>query len=117
MKLWKIVGYCFVVLGALVLCYGFTVGFMDALNPAAIWGMATSGESVDFLSVFWSKIALWTVPAVALFVVGGIGVFVGRNPKQDRRSNDERIAELENSLAAISSRLDEIERKQNQDAH
>jgi hypothetical protein len=115
MKPWKILGYCFAVLGALVLCYGFTVGFINALNPAAIWSMASSDTSVDFFSVLWSEIAAWTVFAVALFIVGGIGLYVGRNPKHDKRSNDQRIAELENSLAAISNRLDEIERKQNQD--
>ncbi len=68
---------------------------------------------VDFFSGFWSEIAAWTVIAIALFVVAGIGLYVGRNPKQDKRPNDQRIIELENSLTAISSRLDEIERKQN----
>jgi hypothetical protein len=114
MKLWKILGYCFSVLGALVFCYGFTVAFMDMLNPASIWSMASSGASVDFFSVFWSQIAGWTVLAVALLIVGGIGLFVGRGPKRDKRSNEQRIAELENSLTVISNRLEEIELKQNQ---
>jgi hypothetical protein len=114
MKLWKVLGYFFSVLGTLVFCYGFIVGFMDTLNPAAIFSMASSGMTVDFFSVFWSQIATWTVLAVALFIVGGVGLYVGRNPKQDKPSNDQRIAELENRLKTISSQIEEIERKQNQ---
>jgi hypothetical protein len=117
MKLWKIFGYCFAVLGALVLCYGLIVGFMDTLNPAAIWSMASSGKSVEFFSAFLSEIAAWTIFAIALFVVGGIGLVIGRNPKQDKRSDGQRIVELENSLTALSTRLDEIERKQNESVH
>jgi uncharacterized membrane protein len=113
MKLWKVLGYCFAVLGALVFCYGFTVAFIDMLNPAAIWSAAESGMPVDFFSGFSSKVAAWTILAVALFITGGIGLYLGRNPKQDKRSDNQRIVELENSLAAVSSRLDEMERKQN----
>jgi hypothetical protein len=116
MKLWKVLGYVFVLLAALVFCYGLTVGLMDALNPAAIWSMASSGTSVDFFSVLWSKIAIWIILGAALFIVGGIGLYAGRNPKRDKQSNDQRINELENSLATLAIRLDEIERKQNQSA-
>ncbi len=114
MKLWKILGYILVVVGALVLCYGFTVGFMNMLSPAAMWSAASSGMSIDFFSSFWSQIALWTVLAVALLIVGGVGLYVGRDPKQDRRSKDQRIAELEEDLKLMTSRLEEVERKQNQ---
>ncbi len=88
---------------------------MDMLNPAAMWSAAESGMSVDFFSGFWSKIEVWTILAIVLFVAAGIGLYVGRNPKQDRQSKDQRIAELEQDLAAVSTRLDEVERKQNQD--
>ena len=94
MKLWKILGYCFSVLGTLVFCYGFTVAFMNTLDPAAIFSMASSGTSVDFFSVFWSQIVGWTILAVALLIVGGVGLYVGRGPKQDRLSNEQRIVEL-----------------------
>ncbi len=115
MKPWKILGYCFAGLGAIVFCYGFTVGIMNSLDPAKIWSMASSGTTVDFFSVFWSEIAGWTILAVALLIVGGIGLFVGRNPKHDKRSSEERIAELEENLAIVNSQLDEIKRKQNPD--
>jgi hypothetical protein len=111
MKLWKILGYCFTGLGLLVFCYGFTIAFMNMLNPSTIWGMASSGQTVDFISAFWSKIAGWTVLSIILFIIGGIGLFVGRNQKLDKRSNDERIAELEDDLKAFSIRLNELERK------
>jgi hypothetical protein len=114
MKPMKSFGYCFVVLGALVLCYGFTVAFMEMLNPATIFSMASSGTSVDFFSVFWSKIAGWSILAVALFVVGGVGLYVGRGPKQDKQSSEQHIAELEEKLTAMSRRLDEIEKNRNE---
>ncbi len=114
MKLSKVLGYFFAVLGALAFCYGFTVAFMNVLDPATIFGMASSGTSVDFFSAFWSQIAGWTVLSIALFIVAGVGLYVGRGPKQNKRSNEQRIAELENSLTAISNRLNEIEQKQNQ---
>jgi len=87
---------------------------MDMLSPDAIWSAASPGTAVDFFSGFWSEIAVWTVLAIALFIGGGIGLYIGRNPKQDKRSNEQRIAELENGLAAVSSRLDEIEHKHNE---
>lgn len=111
MKLWKIIGYCFVSLGLLVFGYGFTVAFMDMLSPSKIWGMASSGQTVDFFSTFGSAITGWTALSVALFIVGGIGLFVGRNRKIDKLSNEERISELEETLRVISGRLDELEGK------
>jgi hypothetical protein len=109
MKLWKIFGYCFTGLGLLIFCYGFTNAFLNMLNPSTIWGLASSGQTVDFFSAFWSETAGWIMLSIIVFIVGGIGLFIGRSPKLDKRSNDERIEELEEKLKAFSIRLDELE--------
>jgi hypothetical protein len=109
MKLWKIFGYCFTGLGLLVFCYGFTNAFLNMLSPAKIWGMASSGQTVDFFSAFWSETAGWIILSIIIFIFGGIGLFIGRTQKLDKRSNEERIEELEEKLKAVSIRLDELE--------
>jgi hypothetical protein len=111
MKLWKICGYCFTGLGLLVFCYGFTNAFLNMLNPATIWGMASSGQTVDFFSAFWSQSAGWIMLSIIIFIFGRIGLFIGRNPKLNKHSNEQRIEDLEEKLRAFSIRLDELEGK------
>ena len=122
MKLWKVVGYILACLGILLLCYGFFVAFTDTINPSAIFSGssdASIGSSIDsFFSVFLSAIAPWLILSCVMFVVGGIGLYVGRDQKTAKISTIEeitnaRLEELEKTVArnheAISNRLEAIE--------
>jgi hypothetical protein len=111
MKPWKILGYCFIVLGTLIFCYGFFIGFMDTFNPALIWSMSSSGTSVDsFFTVFWNAIAPYMILSTTLFIVGGAGLFIGREPKKDKKTTDQQIAELEEKIQTLTKRLDDKEK-------
>ena len=122
MKLWKVVGYLFACLGILLLSYGFFAAFTDTINPSAIFSGSSDGSigsSIDsFFSVFLSAIAPWLILGCVMFVVGGIGLYVGRDPKTTKVSIDQetvnvRLEELERTVArnneVISKRLDAIE--------
>jgi hypothetical protein len=118
MKAWKVVGYIFTGLGVLSLFYGFFDGFMQTINPAAIFS-GSSDPSIDsFFSQFLSVIAPWMVLATVLFVVGGIGLHVGRDkkikkPEFDQDNINFRFETLEESMdrrfQEVSKRLDAIE--------
>jgi hypothetical protein len=114
MKPLKILGYIFITLGTLVFCYGFFTGFTDTLNPALIWSMSSSDTSVDsFFTVFWNTIAPWMILSTALFIVGAIGLIVGREPKKDKKTTDQHIADLEEKIETLTKRLNEQEKKNN----
>ena len=124
MKLWKVIGYLFAGVGILLLCYGFFVAFTDTINPSTIFSGSSNGlinSSIDsFFSVFLSAIAPWLILSLALFVIGGIGLYVGRAPKIDKGSIEEelnrsRIDLLEKTVdrnyKALSKRLEAIEKQ------
>jgi hypothetical protein len=124
MKAWKIIGYSFACLGALLFVYGFFVGLMDTINPSTIFLNSSSDPSLgSFFSVFWSAIAPWMVLATITFVVGGFGLYAGRNPKKvkpldDRETINARLYALEKMVARnlddISKRLDGLEKNHEQ---
>lgn len=121
MKAWKIIGYIFACLGTLFFFYGFSVGFMDTINPSTIFSMGSSDSSFgSFFSLFWSAIVPWMILAVLTFVVAGFGLYAGRNQKKVKPSNDQetinvRLDMLEEIIAKnftdISKRLDMIEKQ------
>ena len=118
MKAWKIVGYIFTALGTISFFYGLFDGFMQTINPAAMFS-GSSDPSVDsFFSQFTSAIAPWMVLATVLFVVGGVGLFVGRDKKRIKPDLDPdnvnfRFETLEETMdrrfQEVSKRLDAIE--------
>lgn len=122
MKAWKVIGYVFACLGTLFLSYAFLVGLEDTINPSTAMLFGSSGSSVDsFFSLFWSAIAPWVVLASVMFVLGGIGLYAGRNKNPVKPSNDQdsinaRIDRLEKlvdrNFEVASKRLDNIEDQQ-----
>jgi hypothetical protein len=123
MKLWKVLGYIFVLLGTAVFFYGFFIGLTDAINPSsALIFSGSSDLSMDsFFSVLWASIGSWMILATIMFIIGGIGLIVGRSPKKDEippnQAINSRLDELERKMGqnfeVLSKRLEEIERKQN----
>ncbi len=121
MKAWRVVGYIFVCLGTLCFIYGFFVGITETINPAALF-TGSSNPSIDsFFSLFLSAIASWMVLSCVLFVVGGVGLFLGRNKNTVKLSTNQesinaRFEILENTIdrnfQTISNRLDAIEEQQ-----
>jgi len=116
MRAWKIVGYVFVCIGIILLSYGFFVGLADTINPAAIFAGSSDPSMNDFFSIFLSAIAPWMILASIMFVVGGIGLWLGRNRKGVKPSDIEenvsaRLDSLEVTIKEISERLDALERQ------
>jgi hypothetical protein len=126
MKAWKVVGYIFVCLGTLCFLYGFFVGVTETINLTTALFMDSSGSSMDsFFSLFLFAIAPWMVLASALFIVGGVGLFLGRDKNKVKLSTDqenicERIEMLERTIdrnfQSVSNRLDAIEKQQKEQA-
>jgi hypothetical protein len=121
MKAWKLVGYIFTGLGTISLFYGFFDGFMQTINPAAMFS-GSSDPSIDsFFSQFISAIAPWMILATYLFVVGGVGLYVGRDKKRMKPELFQdnvnfRFDTLEETMdrrfQEVSKRLDVIEEEQ-----
>jgi hypothetical protein len=115
---WKLIGYIFVCLGTLFFSYGFFVGITETINPAYAIGMDTLDSSVaSFFSLFLSVSAPWMILASVMFVIGGFGLYFGRN-KNSVKSKDTEIVlaklekmetSIEENFVAISKRLDAIE--------
>jgi hypothetical protein len=119
MKAWKIIGYVFVILGTLFVFYGFSIGFMETINPSTIFSINSSDSSFSsFFSLFWSAIAPWITLATFTFIVAGWGLYAGREKKAVKSSNDQelinlRLKALEETVAKnfleISKRLDKMD--------
>jgi hypothetical protein len=122
MKAWKLIGYIFAGLGTFSLLYGFFVGFTETINPSAILSAGSSDVSMDsFFSLFLSAISPWMILAVVLFIVGGVGLYLGKDEKRiklpiDQESINARFEMLEmtvdKNFQTISKRLDSIEEQQ-----
>ena len=122
MKVWKVIGYIFACLGTLFFVYGFFVAFTDIINPATAMLMGSSGPSMEsFFSLFLSAIAPWVILASVMFVIGGVGLYAGRNRKTVKLSTDQedinaRLDRLEKTIETnfevFSKRLDVIEEQQ-----
>jgi len=121
MNVWKIIGYIFVCLGVLVFFYGFFAGLTQMISPAALFS-GSSDYSIDsFFSQFLGSIAPWIVLATFISIVGGLGLYVGRDKKRTRLPLDQdtisfRLEMLEQTIERkfqeVSKRLDEIEKQQ-----
>jgi hypothetical protein len=121
MKAWKVLGYLFVSLGTLCFLYGLFVGVTETINLTTALFMDSSSSSMDsFFSLFLSAIAPWMVLACALFVVGGVGLFLGRDKNKVKLStNQENIygqieileRKIDKNFQLVSSRLDAIEKQ------
>ena len=122
MKAWKIIGYICVCLGILSFFYGFFVGLTQMISPAALFSGSSSDYSIDsFFSQFLGSIAQWMILATLTFVVGGVGLYVGRDKKRTKPSIDQdtinfRLEMLEQTIERkfqeVSKRLDAIEEQQ-----
>ncbi len=121
MKAWKVVGYIFTGLGIISFFYGFFDGFMQTINPATMLSGSADPSIDSFFSQFISAIAPWMVLATFLFVMGGVGLFVGRDKKRvkpalDPDSVNFRFETLEEAIdkrfQEVSKRLDAIEEEQ-----
>jgi len=117
MNTWKVIGYIFAGLGTLFFFYAFLVGLEDTINPSTAMLFGSSDSSMEsFFSLFLSAIAPWVGLASVMFVLGGIGLYAGRNKHPIKPSNDQdtinaRIDRLEKlvdrNFEVISKRLDE----------
>jgi hypothetical protein len=121
MKAWKIIGYICVCLGLLSFFYGFFVGLTQMISPAALFS-GSSDYSIDsFFSQFLGSIAPWVILATFVSVVGGVGLYVGRDKKRIKLSLDQdtinfRFEMLEQTIdrrfQEVSKRLEAIEEQQ-----
>lgn len=121
MKAWKLLGYIFTCLGVLSFFYGFFDGFMQTINPAAMFSGSADPSVDSFFSQFISVIVPWMVLSAFLFVVGGVGLYVGRDKKRikpelfqdDVNFRFETLEEtVDRRFQEISKRLDTIEEEQ-----
>jgi hypothetical protein len=119
MKTWKVIGYIFVGLGTIFFFYAFLVGVQDTINPSTAMLIDSPDSYMDsFFSVFLSAIIPWMILASVMFVLGGIGLYVGRNKSPVKSASDQetinaRIDRLEKlvdrNFEVTSKRLDAIE--------
>ena len=121
MKAWKLVGYIFTCLGVFSFFYGFFDGFMQTINPAAMFSGSADPSVDSFFSQFISVIAPWMILSTVLFVVGGVGLIVGRDKKRikpeffqdDVNFRFETLEEtIDRRFREISKRLDAVEEEQ-----
>ena len=121
MKAWKLVGYIFTCLGILSFFYGFFDGLMQTINPAAMFSGSADPSVDSFFSQFISVIAPWMILSTVLFVVGGVGLIVGRDKKRikpelfqdDVNFRFETLEEtIDRRFREISKRLDAVEEEQ-----
>ena len=122
MKAWKVIGYIFACLGTISFLYGFYVGLMETINPtAALFNGSSDSSMGSFFSQFLSAIAVWMILATVLFIVGGVGLYVGKDKKKiklpiDQESINVRLEMLERTVdrnfQTVSKRLDSIEEQQ-----
>jgi hypothetical protein len=125
MKAWKAIGYIFVGVGTVFVFYAFFVGVqntINSINPLTAMDIDSTGSYMDsFFSSLLSAIAPWMIIASVLFVLGGIGLFVGRNKHPVKSPSEQeainaRIDRLEKlvdrNFEVISKRLDDQEQQQ-----
>ncbi len=122
MKAWKLIGYIFACLGTLSFLYGFYVALIETINPTTALFTGSSDSSMSsFLSLFLSAIAPWMILATVLFVIGGIGLYIGKDKTKiklpiDQESINARFEMLERTIdrnfQTVSKRLDLIEEQQ-----
>ena len=117
----KVVGYASCLIGLVVLMVAFLalLNYMFNLTTASMLSSSEDPQSL-IMSLFVSAMAPWLVLAVALFVVGGIGFYVGRNKKLTKTPSSEevnqRLERLEKTVGENSKEptkeYDAIEDKQ-----
>ena len=97
----KVVGYASCLIGLVVLMVAFLalLNYMFNLTTASMLSSSEDPQSL-IMSLFVSAMAPWLVLAVALFVVGGIGFYVGRNRKSTKTP----------SLEEVNQRLERLEK-------
>ncbi len=121
MKVLTIAGYFFCCLATLVIFVVFVNGLTDMINPSTAMLIGSSGSADDFLASFFSAMTPWIILSVVLFIVGGIGLFFGRNKKaantqlnqEDLNSRFDKLESIiQNNFETVSKRLDALEKKQ-----
>jgi len=123
MNVGKVVGYVSSLIGFTFLLVAFFVGLSDMFDfeTASLLSVsADPGSAV--LSLFLAAAALWIVLASAMFVISGLGFYVGRNknptnPSSEAGRINERLERLERiiekSKESKEKRNDVEERQQN----
>ena len=97
----KTVGYVSCLLGLVVLTGAFLAPLTDmfSLTTASLLSSSEDPQSL-IMSLFVSAMAPWLVFAAALFVVGGVGFYVGRSKKSTKTP----------SLEEVNQRLERLEK-------
>jgi hypothetical protein len=102
MNVGKVIGYFSSFIGFIFLLVAFFVGLSDMFDfetASLLSASADPGSAV--LSLFLAAAALWIILAFVMFVIGGLGFYVGRNKNP---------AKLSSEADEINDRLDRLER-------
>ena len=102
MNVGKVIGYVSSFVGFIFLLVAFFVGLSDMFDfeTASLLSASADPGSV-VLSLFLAAATLWIVLASAMFVIGGLGFYVGRNKNSTKPSSE---------ADRINERLDRLER-------
>ena len=97
----KVVGYISCLIGLVILMGAFLAPLNDMFSLATASLLSSSEDPQSLImSLYVSAMAPWLVLAITLFVVGGIGFYVGRNKKSTKTP----------SLDEINQRLERLEK-------
>ena len=97
----KVVGYVSCLIGLVVLMGAFLATLTDMFSPATASLLSSSDDPQSLIMLlFVSAMAPWLVLAVALFIVGGVGFYVGRSKKSTKAP----------SLEEVNQRLERLEK-------
>jgi hypothetical protein len=102
MNVGKVIGYVSSLVGFTFLLVAFFVGLSDMFDfeTASLLSSETDPGSV-VLSLFLEAAALWIVLASIMFVISGLGFYVGRKKTKTKPSSE---------IDKINERLDKFER-------
>jgi len=102
MNVGKVIGYVSSLVGFTFLLVAFFVGLSDMFDFETASLLSSSADSGSVvLSLFLEAAALWIVLASIMFVISGLGFYVGRHKTTTKPSSE---------VDKINERLDRLER-------